>query len=581
MHLSYIYVQSFNVLKNIGLSVDPRFSFTIDNGILNISRNKSLPDKFWENGIYSLTAIVGNNGCGKTTAMLLMKHLFVEGAPRQEEAKVLIVYEQNGELYIYNTIGIKVIVSHDITSHIIHNRYSIETLYYSGHFQPYTGIEGEMELSGCYEASDAWLLIKDLQDYANVDTLHLSEPLYNHLQAYYAQNHYRICEVLSLQGLDELLDSLRVPKYIQFTPNRGGWTAIKLDRMEKYKNLEIPQEHITSKLLKEQALERFVYYDIINLIAENKGDQTELISLLKKWIQTDKSEGVLTAFEHCIGALQLSDETRMVLRSLQYVIGELVTIADYDEGSGVYFINVKNNAEKLRMMMEKVMRSEFFLTSKFFDIVYSHTLGTNTRLSSGELELLNLLSRLYYGITIAPQRFGNINSPRLLLLDEAEIGFHPDWQRQYVKVLNEFMGYMRVKAGVDFQIVITSHSPIILSDIPACCINFLKRKDDETVQVLDEQETFGENVFNLYRRAFFMDKGLIGAFAQKKLNQVVKDIEADKVTDNTRKTIALTGDLRIRDYLLRKVASKNIDSEIAYHEAMIQELRARRRNKNE
>lgn len=206
----------------------------------------------------------------------------------------------------------------------------------------------------------------------------------------------------------------------------------------------------------------------------------------------------------------------------------------------------------------------------------------NTFLSSGELELLNLLSRLNYGISIAPKRFGNIESPRLLLLDEAEIGYHPKLQMQYVRILNEFIHYMRVKGGVDFQIVITSHSPIILSDVPACCVNFLNRENGKSaVIVSDEKETFGENVFNLYRRAFFMKNGLIGAFAQKKLNQVVKDIEEDEVTDNTRKTIALTGDLRIRDYLLRRIASKNIDSEIAYHEAMIQELKARRRTKNE
>ena len=580
MHLSYLYVQSFGVLKNVGLSIDHRYSYNINDSTLCISKNNSLPDRFWENGIYSLTAIVGNNGCGKTTSMMLMKHLFVKGEPRQEDAKVIIVYEQNGELYIYNTVEIRVVVSTDIVSHSIRNRNAIETLYYSGNFHPYTNADGEMELSGCYEASDAWLLIKDLQDYTNLDTIHLGEPLYNHLQAYFAQNHYRICEVLSLQGLDELLEAVRLPKYIQFIPNKSGWIAIKLDRKRRFKDLELPNEHLTSKSLKERAVERILYYDIVNLIAESKGDQKELELLLKEWIPSDKGESVLIAFEHFVDTSILSDETRKVLHSLQYVIGKLLDVANYDEISGSYFINVKKDAEKLRKMMEEVMRSPFFLTSKFFDIVYANTLGTNTKLSSGELGLLNLLSRLYYGITIAPQRFGNIYSPRLLLLDEAEIAFHPDWQRQYVQVLNEFMRYIQVKAGVDFQIVITTHSPIILSDIPACCINYLKRQSDETIQVLNEEETFGENVFNLYRRAFFMDKGLVGSFAQKKLRQVVKNIE-EEVTDDTRKIIALTGDRRIREYLLRKIASKDIDSQIAYYEDKIQELEAKRRNNNE
>jgi len=577
MHLSYLYVESFYVLKNIGLSFDHRYFFVINDGVLHISKSNTIPEGFWENGIYSLTAIIGNNGCGKTTAMLLMKQLFVEGSPRQEDAKVLIVYEQQGDFYIYNTTNIKVTTADGLIMHTTQRRNTIETLYYSGHFQPYTGAEGEMQLSGCYEASDAWLMIKDLQDYANVDTLQLSSPLYNHLLAYYAQNNYRICEILALKGLDKLLETVRLPRYIQFAPNRGGWNAIRLDRMGRYKVLNIPPERLTTKTLKEQTLERFLYYDILNLIAEDRGNQKELEVFLKDWIRTDKSDGVINTFEQRIAQVHFTDDTLQVLQSLKYVIGKLVAICDHDKTTGVFYIDVRKEENKQKKMMEEIMRSPFFLTAKFFDIFYSHALGVNTRLSSGELELLNLLSRLYYGITLAPMKVGNFYSPRLLLLDEAEIGYHPAWQRQYVNVLNEFMKYMQVKSGVDFQVVITSHSPIILSDMPACCVNFLRRDGDVTTQITDEKESFGENVFNLYRRAFFMEDGLIGAFANKKIKQVVKDIEKGLVTEDTRKTIALVGDDRIRSYLLNRIVGQNIDSEIAYHEAKIRELKMRRR----
>lgn len=573
MHLAYIYVPSYMVLKNIGLTFDHRYSFSINDGTLIIDKNMALPDSFWENGIYSLTAIVGNNGCGKTTAMLLMKSLFVEGAPRQDETKVIIVYEQQGELYIYNTTDIKV-QSRLCITHPLQERRPIETLYYSGHFQPYTGLEGEMQLTGSYEASDAWLLIQDLQDYSNVDTLHLTEPIYNHLLAYYAQNNYRICEVLALKGLDTILESVRLPRFIQFVPNRGGWQAIKLDKKGRYKELDIPErEYLTSRTIKEQALERIIFYDIINLIAEEKGVKAELTLFLNKWMKEGKDEGVITTFEQYIEGVNVSDETCNVLQSMLFIVRKLIALCDYDERSGTFYIDVKERGDNLRMIIEEVIRSPFLLTAKFFDIIYSHTLGENARLSSGELELLNLLSRLYYGITIAPQRFGNISSPRLLLLDEAEIGFHPDWQRRYIKVLNEFIKYMRVVAGVDFQIVITSHSPIILSDIPACCVAFLRRNGEETTQVVDEAESFGENVFNLYRRAFFMENGLIGEFAHKKLNQVIEDIETGSVSEATRKTIALVGDDRIRTYLLKRIAVQDIDSEIAFHEERIRELK--------
>lgn len=581
MHLSFVYISSFGVLKNVGLSFDHRYSFKVNGDTLHIGWNTSLPENFWGNGIYSLTAIVGNNGSGKTTAMRLMKRLFVEGSPRDEEVKVLIAYEMEGDIYIYNHTKLKVEADEGLGVHSADTRGTFETLYYSGHFQPYTGAEGEMQLTGSYEASDAWLLVKDLLDYANVDTLHLSEPLYNHLAAYYAQNHYRVCEILSLDGLEDLLKSVRLPQYIQFAPNRGGWHSIKLNRFMRSDDMDLPGEHWTSKTIKEQALERFVYYDIINLIAEKKGDSDELLTLLKEWVGMPKDDGTLKALKRIVDDAQMKKETLTSLRALHYVIDRMAAICEFDEQGGAFFVNIKRDKAKLRLLMNEVLGSHYFLTARFFDVLYTHHPGMDTFLSSGEQELLNLLSRLYYGITLAPQKFGNLKSPRLLLLDEAEIGFHPEWQRQYVKILTEFMGFMRVIKGVDFQVVITSHSPIILSDMPLCCVNFLHREGNVVKAVTNEKETFGENVFNLYRRAFFMEEGLIGAFAKIKLDGIQKAIEERKVTEETRRQIEMIGDERIKGYFLKQLSIIDVDAEIKYHEARLRELKMRKEKRDE
>lgn len=577
MHICYIYVFSFGVLRNMGLTFDHRYKFKIEDGKLKISRNEyAMPNDFWGNGIYSLTAIVGNNGCGKTTALRLMKRLLVEGAPRNEDAEVLMVYEHNGNLIGYNPKDIRIEVAPDIHLEEIHQRRFINTLYYSGHYQPYTG-EEDIELAGSYEASDGWLLVHDLQDYANIDSMHLSEPLYNHLNAYYAQNNYRICEVLSLDGLRELLQSVRLPRYVQFAPNRGGWNAIKLDRMGKYDNLNLPDERWTCADAKEQALERLIYYNILNLIAEGKGEMEELCEFLREWLAAPKYEGAVNSLEYRVQSGDNASEGQKALGSLHYVVQTIEELCEFDEQSRTFYVDVVNNGGILRTLITRIIRPQYFLTARFFDIVYSHNLKEKARLSSGEQELLNLLSRLYYGITIKPQRFHNIESPRILLLDEAEIGYHPDWQRQYVKVLTEFMGFMRVSAGVDFQIVITSHSPIILSDVPVCSVNFLRRQGETTENVNNEEETFGENVFRLYRRGFFMENGLIGEFAKKKIQALEEVIENGDVTETVRHQVEMIGDERIRDYLRQRMARQNVEAEIAYYEAKIRELRNRRR----
>ena len=574
-HICYLYIFNYKVLKNIGLKFDDRFKFEIEDNILHIYRNpNSLPKNFWGSGIYSLTAIVGENGSGKSTVLRLMKKLFVDGEPRNEDVAVAIVYEYQGDLYIYNPNNLKIVCEQGLRSYSIETRKAIETFYYSSHFQPYTGAEGEMELSGSYDATDTWLLINDLLNYSNFDSYHLTAPIYNHLSAYYAQNNYRICEVLLLDDLEKLLVSFRMPRYILIAPNKGGWNAIKLEeKQDRIKSIELPNEKYSSTDIYGKSIERFIYYNIVNLIAERKGNPEKSVSFLHNWQNSHRSGDVIKDFEGLVTSCNLLEEERRPLEAITYVIRKMVELCEFDEDSGTFYIDIKANADKLRALVNDVLRDRYFLTARFFDIYYGHSIIGFQRLSSGELELLNLLSRLYYGITLLPQKYPNKKSPRLLLLDEAEIGFHPDWQRQYVKVLTEFMQYMRVKSDMDFQIVITSHSPIILSDIPVCCINFLHRRDGETKLITGEKETFGENVFNLYRRAFFMDSGLVGEFARIKMQNAAKNIEEGNVTEETLKTVDLIGDDRIREYLRKRMASGNINSEIAYHEEKIRQLR--------
>ena len=114
-------------------------------------------------------------------------------------------------------------------------------------------------------------------------------------------------------------------------------------------------------------------------------------------------------------------------------------------------------------------------------------------------------------------------------------------------MLVKFVNSLLVAAGHDFQVILTSHSPILLSDIPSCCCNYLEYKDDKTTNTRNRQpETFSNNVFELYRNSFFLQDGLIGCYASEKLKKLEEDIKNGQ--DDVVQMIKLIGDKRLRLY---------------------------------
>lgn len=110
----------------------------------------------------------------------------------------------------------------------------------------------------------------------------------------------------------------------------------------------------------------------------------------------------------------------------------------------------------------------------------------------------------------------------LVFFDEAETALHPNLQRQLVYLsiwfFETFLPHVRP------HLVFASHSPFLLSDIPKGNVCFLQR-DGEGVRVSELhglENTFGANIFDLYRHPFFMENGMVGAFASTKLDNVVR-----------------------------------------------------------
>lgn len=142
-------------------------------------------------------------------------------------------------------------------------------------------------------------------------------------------------------------------------------------------------------------------------------------------------------------------------------------------------------------------------------------------LSSGEEAFLTLFSSLHFAINAV---LNAENTTCILLLDEPDAFMHPEWSRI---MINQIVTYLEgtVKGYKDYQIIFTTHSPFIISDLPRKNLIALK-KDRLTgkslaVSLEGFPETFASNIHTLLSNEFFMEDTM-GEFAKQKVTGIIK-----------------------------------------------------------
>lgn len=177
------------------------------------------------------------------------------------------------------------------------------------------------------------------------------------------------------------------------------------------------------------------------------------------------------------------------------------------------------------------------------------------RMSSGERQFIYTMSTFVYHIKniLSIQQSNRVRYRSInLILDEVELCFHPEYQRLFVDNLIRTIQRLKLNTHCSFNIIIATHSPFVLSDIPICNILHLK---NGTVQSKEQfKNPFGANINDILYQSFFLENGFIGEFARKKilnvmglLNKPLELIINDKV--NIQQTISFIGEPLIQKQL--------------------------------
>jgi len=194
-------------------------------------------------------------------------------------------------------------------------------------------------------------------------------------------------------------------------------------------------------------------------------------------------------------------------------------------------------------------------------------------------------------------KYKNLN----LILDEIEICFHPEYQRTFINNLIKTIERLRLNQEYKINIILSTHSPFILSDIPKSNILLLKKGVGIHAEKKENfPNTFGANISDLLKNNFFLDKGFIGEFASCTIQHVIGKIGYIEKTNNEiqythkdlydecKKIINLIGEPLIKhklfDMLERafyknneisflKVQKQRLKEELAFLEEKIQKIK--------
>lgn len=138
-------------------------------------------------------------------------------------------------------------------------------------------------------------------------------------------------------------------------------------------------------------------------------------------------------------------------------------------------------------------------------------------LSTGELALIDLYAAILSGIKAVSQQASHI----LLLLDEPDSRLHPEWSRLFLKRLTSFLKSESF-SSYQFQILIATHSPLLLSDVPRkdiICLDFA----ENSLKVTSANHGFMSNLNDILIDSMFLQSPF-GAFAEEYTDQILSEI---------------------------------------------------------
>ena len=521
---------------------------------------KVRPEKFWGSNITAVNVLTGKNGAGKTTAIRFIIENIGTGLTALHDETIVYVIRKNDEYIVFHTLytnDLKINnsdeseisvcfwdkyrdrISSDDRSLSDNQPFFRNFIYFSNYF----GTDRIYQEAGyVVDVSKDQMIYRAMEEEKSLDKKNVQ-----HIYRRYWNK--QVVEYKKDSSFNDLASKCEITygNLLQFKLlyNRGNCRELYEKCDSKFNStMWIGKKRRSGKnsieLAYESVINRFSVDLMWYLLQKQQIQESIFNQFLDELAATEKKTGAVIAKEQ----LEKTDDTtnRTWMNVLDLLNDDNKKRKAIYQPYTVFFHGWEEGDEELVLYL--LSSEDDFFTC---DLTSSNTDG---HYSSGEESRALLFVSLYSALKIMESvQEKPCNNNIILLLDEIDAYYHPEYQVNLVNDMLELISNIFEKYNV--QIIMTSNTPLELSDFPADAVIYLDKGQVKTEQ--NKTCTFGNNIYSLLKNNFYISSS-IGEFARNKINEVIHYLNGDTVCmtkEEVEYVISIIGESIIKNKLQR------------------------------